>query len=141
MAAYIPSWRGISAVVLALLAGVFLPALTPARHAPIPQHVWVIGSASLFLCLIASIVAIMRKTKADLISGILPAAAPRFVVGQRFQPVLLRPRKPDVEESKKRATVQHPPNPCVPRDRQDACPTFFAPRFQTDPLIPKRSIK
>jgi len=71
MATYIPSWRGISAVVLAVFSGLFLPAMTPARGSPIPQHVWVIGSAALLLCVVASVIALFRKTPADRIAGVV----------------------------------------------------------------------
>ena len=57
--------------MLAFLAGLFLPAMTPARGSPIPQHVWVVGSAALLLCVTASVIALLRKATADRIAGVV----------------------------------------------------------------------
>jgi hypothetical protein len=56
-------------VVLALVAGIFLPAMLPARGAPIPDYVWVIGSAALFVCVVTTAMALLRRTFADRIAG------------------------------------------------------------------------
>lgn len=71
MAAFIPSWRGISAVVLALFVGLFLPALMPARGAPIRPYVWLVGPLALFLCAAASGIALFRKARPDRIAGVI----------------------------------------------------------------------
>jgi hypothetical protein len=55
-------------VVLALLAGLFLPALTPAKGS---QSVWVIGSISLLLCIGISAMAVFQKAVADKIAGVV----------------------------------------------------------------------
>ena len=69
MTSYVPSGRGMSAVVLAVLAGMILPAMTPTRGEPIPPQVWVSGSLFLLMCVAASVMALLRKGPADRIAG------------------------------------------------------------------------
>ena len=70
VSAYIPSWRGIIAVILAFLGAMFLPAMTPARGAPVAQRVWVIGFLTLLLCIGWSAMALFRKAPGDRIAGV-----------------------------------------------------------------------
>ena len=56
-------------MVFAILAGIFLPALLPARRAPLPESVWVIIPVVLFACVVASLVALFRKRLADRFAG------------------------------------------------------------------------
>ncbi len=71
MSTNVPSWKGISAVALAVFSGFYLPSLTPAHGAPFPRRVWLIGSAVLVLCIVASVLALFGKTRADKVAGIL----------------------------------------------------------------------
>lgn len=49
--------------------------MTPAQGSPIPQRVWVIGSAALLVCVAISVMALLRKATADrfaaVVAGIL----------------------------------------------------------------------
>jgi hypothetical protein len=44
--------------------------MTPARGAPIPEHVWVVGSVALLFCATAAVIALFRKTVGDRIAGV-----------------------------------------------------------------------
>jgi hypothetical protein len=57
-------------VVSALLAGMFLPALFPARGAHVPEHVWAVGFLVLVVCVAASVMAAFQKKTGDRIAGI-----------------------------------------------------------------------
>jgi hypothetical protein len=70
MSAYIPSRRGIIAVILALVGAMFVPAMTPARGAPVAQYVWVIGCLTSLLCISCSAIALLRKAPGDRIAGV-----------------------------------------------------------------------
>ena len=71
MATYTPSFRGISAVVLAVFAGFVLPRLGSPHGGPIPSHIWIVGSLLLLLAVAASAVALFSRKVADKILGFL----------------------------------------------------------------------
>ena len=57
-------------MALAFLGAMFLPAMTPARGAPVAQHVWVIGFVTLLLCLSCSAMALFHRTLGDRIAAV-----------------------------------------------------------------------
>ena len=71
MSTYIPSWRGISAVVFAVFAGFYLPSLAPAHGVRVSQSVWFVGSVVLLLSAVAAVLAVFWKTRADKVAGVL----------------------------------------------------------------------
>jgi hypothetical protein len=80
VATYIQCWRGVTAVALAGIAGIFLPALTSTRRTPISEYVWLIGSVTLLVCLAASLSALFRKAAADRIFGVVAAVLTLWMI-------------------------------------------------------------
>ena len=56
-------------MVLTVLAGVFLPALLPARRVAPPDSVWVIILVVLFACVAISVIALFRNRVGDRLAG------------------------------------------------------------------------
>jgi hypothetical protein len=81
MTTYLPSWRGRLALLLAIVGGVILPGLLPARSGhtgrlsgSVAIEVCIIAAIIVFACIAASILAWFQAQRSDRIASVISLA-------------------------------------------------------------------
>src|SRR5687768_9320880 len=78
MSRYVPSLKGWTALLFALFAGIFLPAIFPARVSSgflhhVPLQTWFIAAVTLLICLGVCVFALLRDSTPDRVAAVIAA--------------------------------------------------------------------